>query len=64
MTWGGVAGRTGEVMSSGDVETQMHEETDKKEYERPTLTRHGEFGQVTAGRTGKWEDGSGGRRGL
>jgi len=51
-------------MSSGDVETQMHEETDKQEYERPTLTRHGEFGQVTAGRTGKWEDGSGGRRGL
>jgi hypothetical protein len=36
----------------------------KQAYERPTLTLHGPFGRVTAGRTGKREDGSGGRLGL
>jgi Family of unknown function (DUF5972) len=36
----------------------------KQAYERPTLIRHGSFGRVTAGRTGKREDGSGGRLGL
>ncbi len=42
----------------------MHDETDKQTYERPTLTRHGEFGQVTAGRFGRPGEPGGGRIGF
>jgi hypothetical protein len=44
--------------------TEQNASERKQAYERPTLTLHGSFGQVTAGRTGKREDGSGGRLGL
>ncbi|TDD63000.1 lasso RiPP family leader peptide-containing protein [Kribbella antibiotica] len=42
----------------------MHDETEKQEYERPTLTAHGEFGAVTAGKIGGRSEPGGGRFGF
>jgi hypothetical protein len=42
----------------------MHNETDKQPYERPTLTQHGDFREVTAGRFGGRAEPGGGRFGF